>query len=250
MIIIKNPTLDSVFISDLGIKIGTKDSVIAEEYGLNKGVISSSSNLRNLVANCVLIISDGISDLPVSEALNHIKIETEYEDKQGSFVLPVGGKIGQVLVKLSNKDYDAGWIDVTGVTPHEDIPISLNYYFQERHWERSQTYHFEGTKVVGTPKTFTIECSFHSRIPSPIGNLKLWNGTLPSNDSSSYGELRVWDQTHRRVVAISAPLMGSGKYTFSNILNLSENKCNWKLQGRVSRRHSELWIGTFTIKFK
>ena len=43
------------------------------------------------------------------------EIETDFVPVRGAFVLPPGGATGQVLGKLSNADYDVGWI--TNATP-------------------------------------------------------------------------------------------------------------------------------------
>jgi hypothetical protein len=83
IIIAKNVTVSTVNIEDMGFSLspsGTPNSTRTLTDYFELFEIVSSDNLTAEVAAGNIVINDGTTDLSVSQGLNHIFIQTEYED--------------------------------------------------------------------------------------------------------------------------------------------------------------------------
>lgn len=78
-IIAKNTTGSNIFIEDLGIDIAADSTANLTEL-FNVYRISESSDLVAEVQSGNIAINDGSTDLSISNAINHLTLETEYED--------------------------------------------------------------------------------------------------------------------------------------------------------------------------
>jgi hypothetical protein len=78
-IIAKNPGGSDIGIEDLGlvVKAGEQRN-LTELFSLDD--ITQSESLKTRVSAAQIVINDGTSDLSISDALDHLDVQTEWED--------------------------------------------------------------------------------------------------------------------------------------------------------------------------
>lgn len=133
-IIAKNVSGGDIFLDDLGIDLAT-DSTTELNLLFSIYLISESSDLRDSVSNGDIVINDGNSDLSVSDGLDHLLLETEYEDD-----LSKRNAWDSQTNEPTPEDY-GGWLDT-------DESILYSYNSSRDKWlsvdRRILTFHKEG----------------------------------------------------------------------------------------------------------
>jgi hypothetical protein len=138
-IIAKNVSGGDIFLDDLGIDLAT-DSTTELNLIFSIYLISESSDLRDRVSNGDIVINDGNSDLSVSDGLDHLLLETEYEDN-----LSKRNAWDSQTNEPTPEDY-GGWLDT-------DESILYSYNSTRDKWlsidRRILTFHKEGEVFNG-----------------------------------------------------------------------------------------------------
>jgi hypothetical protein len=78
-VIAKNNTGSTVDIQDIGISLGASEVINLTTFYKMFDLVNST-HLRSLVSSGTVGINNGTSDLGIADALNHLNIESEYED--------------------------------------------------------------------------------------------------------------------------------------------------------------------------
>jgi len=102
-VIIKNTTSSEVEIEDLGLVLEPLEQVDLVSL-FTRYEIMGSTDLETLVQNGTLVVNDGIRDLTVQEALDHLRFVTEHEN-----VFNIdGGRAAENYGSLESLSIDGG----------------------------------------------------------------------------------------------------------------------------------------------
>ena len=232
--IIRNTTLSSILIGDIGLLVMASESIDLDTLGFTKDVLDASDNLKEFVNDESIVVNDGIDDLGIEDGLDHLSLRSVYEDEESNTGwVPSGGTKHQVLVKASDGNFDIKWISVNdGTLVLDPIEIPLSIKTEERRWETLATYNFPGKLTLGgTPTKLDIlnkidraELSGEFRIDSKGGVI------------AELSNLRNLDWTTD---------------TDSTLRNLTDDPMVWEIQLRVRRKYAGYCfrVSSMTLRF-
>jgi len=238
--LLKNMSGSAMMVDDLGLPVKVGETIDLIAYGYSLDDLAGSTDLDNLITTGAVIINDGIADLSISDALKHTNYQDELVDSQEEKTLlsqnglPPGGEPTQKLIKKSEADYDAEWVNDPDavVPPPPNIVIQCNDKFAEKHWETGTTFTFDGTDELGAVPTSVVF----------LIQLDCDNGTV-----------RLRDKTHNKVIAMLTKLSGNDEDTISELgttlTHIPTGSATIVLQGKVHNKEHKLTVKEFTIKF-
>lgn len=174
-VIAKNNTAGTISIQDIGISFASAEIInLTTFYKMFELV--ASTDLKTLVTAGTITINNGTVDLNVSDALNHLKIESEYED------LIQDATVNNVITTVSKCiciETNANWTIPN--TTYTDVPFAVAEFMNDTsvlEW------------VIGTPTRIVVKQSGTYRIGASVFVLNNTNGgSTDANMAYSYSRV-------------------------------------------------------------